>query len=227
MSKLSDFFKNCPVPRTPLTKEESDIMMRLLMNNAIKEPMTYEEFLNTPMVVENGGKEKLPTALMAIWLRNVRLNNHFKMSVDASLFLSTVIDSFGDGTLYYSYVANKAKELGSNITLDFICTSVFPFGIFTKEQLGKMWDLQKNNDSPNGNLLDDGREWSLYLYGDNFDTKVKLRFSDEDERILSVDEVNGLGDIKEPRDIEGRMYFWLGKKYVSMTHDDYSKLENQ
>ena len=56
---------------------------------------------------------------------------------------------------------------------------------------------------------------------------MKLRFSDEDERLLSVDEVKNLGEIREPRDIEGRMYFWLGKKYVSLTKDDYSKLENQ
>lgn len=207
-------------------EDDMKMMMGLLLNKKLSEPLTFEEFLKDEVIVSNGGKEAVPPALMAVWLRNVRLNDHFKMSIDAALFLSMFVTSFGDATLYYSYAASKAKELNSPITLSFLAEHVFPWGVFDQEQLSQMWALQKDGSSPNGNLLDSGEAWREYLYGGDVD-KLKVRFSDEDERLLTLEEVAAMGEVKEPREIDGRMYFWLGRSYVNTTKEDYTKLQNK
>lgn len=227
MTKLETFFKNCPTPSKVFDKEDSETLIRLTSLKEYKEPLTYAEFLQHPMVLSET-KEKIHPAIMALWSRVVLSGDYFKMSIDASIFLSLFIRSFDDSALYFSYVAHCAKKKGIRaITLSFIAGKVFPFGVFGEDQLSAMWDLQKNEGSPMGNLLDDGGEWKNYLFGAGTDDKVVVKFSDEDERPLTLDELAKCGDIREPQNIEGRMFFWLGNAYVSVTMADYQKIEDQ
>jgi len=227
MNKLSRFFSQCPTPSQALDKTDSEDMIRLMMSPDMDEPMTYQEFLAHPRI-SSTPKAEIPTALMAVWLRSLRLNDHFKMSLSAAMFLSLFVRSFGDATLYFSYAAYKAKTLGyRNITLDFLSKNVFPWGVFTEDDLKAMWGKQKDDDSPNQNLLDNGQEWKLYLYGEESSDKVLVRFSEDEEKPLSFEELDAMGEINEPQVVEGRMYFWLGKRYVSVSFEDYEKLENK
>lgn len=225
MNKLKDFFDACPFPAEPLSQEDSDFFIRLRLNKDISEPVTYAEFLAHP---SNSPKDKIPQALMLLWGRSLRLGEHFRMSISANLFLSFFIRKPEDAALYFGYVAHCAKKKETrDITLEFLSVITFPFGVFSQEELDQMWELQKNEGSPDGNLLDDANEWRVYLFGDAADGKVLLRYSDEDERPMSPEEVAAIGEPKEPKAIDGRMFFWLGAAYVSCSLEDFEKISAQ
>lgn len=226
---LKGFLEACPNPSTELSKEDVENMIILLGMKGMSEPLGYTEFLEHEFTKRLKSKEKeVPRAMMALWTRIVRVNDHFKMSIDAALFLSTFIRSFGDSTLYMSYIMLKSHQMGvSNITLNFLAERIFPWGMFNEQQLAMMWELQKESGSPNANLLDDGSAWREYLFGEGAGDKVVVRFAEGDDRPLTIEEFDKCGAVKEPSEIEGRMFFWLGNLYVSTSKDDYQKITDR
>jgi len=44
---------------------------------------------------------------------------------------------------------------------------------------------------------------------------------------LTLEEFDKCGEMKEPNEIEGRMFFWLGKSYVSTSKEDYQKITDR
>jgi len=222
MSKLLQFFKACPIPTTSISEEDSREMNAMLINPAFGEPWSFEEF-KQKLIGEGkmyGSKEEMHQGLWIIWARCHMLNDYFKMTIGASLFLSLFVRSAGDAVMYFSYVAGKAKEHNITvITLPFIVKHVFQFGVFSPEQIALMWSLQEEDGK---NLLDSGEEWKKFLYGDMEDGVV-VRFGDEDDRVISKMEILKQG-IKDAQEIEGRMFFWMGRNYVSTSIEEYSKL---
>lgn len=223
---LKGFFEACPRPSTPLSEEDMEMLAKLLLSKGRDEPLSYAEFMDHPLVKQEKAEGKeLPTALIAVWTRVNRVDGYFKMSLNAALFISSFVRSFGDSTLYMSYVMLNAHEHGiRDITLSYVAEHVFPWGVFDQEQLSMMWDLQKNNSSPAGNLLDENSEWRKHLLGNDAENKVVVKFGDEDERPLTIEEFEKCGRIKEPNEIEGRMFFWLGNSYVSTSKEDFQKI---
>lgn len=220
---LSEFFKSCPSPTRELTKDEAAMLIGLLAHKGMDVPMSYHEFLEHPLVKQekSNGKE-LPTSLMAVWTRIARVDSYFKMGLNASLFIASLIKSFGESTIYMSYVMLCAHRSGvRSITLKFLTEKVFPFGVFSDEQLDEMWDRQKVQGSFTGNLLDDNLAWKKHLLGDDVEGKVVVKYGDEDERPLTMQEFELCGEVKEPNEIDGRVFFWLGKSYVSVSKEDY------
>lgn len=225
MSKLLSFFKSCPTPNTPISDEDSREMNYMLINPDFREPWNFEEFKERLIGPNRMFKDKneMHQGLWVIWVRSHLLNDYFKMTLGASLFMSLFVTSVGDAAMYFSYVTAKAKEHGFRIiTLDFLAKQVFQFGVFTPEQISLMWSLQKEDGK---NLIDSGEEWRMFLYGD-VEGKVAIRFSDDDQRLVSTEEVLKTG-IRDAREIDGRMFFWLGKKYVSTSIEEYSNLEKK
>lgn len=64
----------------------------------------------------------------------------------------------GEAVMYSCYLAYKMKEFGlDSLTIEKICTDIFPMGFFTKETLKEHWDIQKvktENGRGSDNLLD-------------------------------------------------------------------------
>lgn len=222
MSRLSGFFKSCPIPTTTISDEVAKEMNTMLISPEFGNPWTFEEFKQN--LIGKGkmfnDKSEMHQGLWVIWARSAMLDDYFKMTLGASLFLSLFVKTVGDATMYFSYVAGRAKFYGVRvITLDFIVKNVFQFGVFSSEQIEMMWELQEEDGE---NLIDNGDEWRKFLYEEEAD-KIIVRFSEEDHRFMTKDDILRSG-IKDPQEIEGRMFFWLEKNYVSTSLEDYSKL---
>jgi len=206
-----------------MSEEDAEALATLLRNEDLREPLNYDEFLAHPMT--KGLKERVSTTLMALWTRMDFSGGYFRMSIDASIFLSFFVRSIGDSKLYMSYAMLVANKMGvRNITLKFLTEQVFSWGMFDNEQLEMMWDLQQSMGS---DLLDDGDQWKSHLMGDGAEHKVVVRFGEEDERPLTIEEFDKCGELKDPNEIEGRMFFWLGRSYVSTSKEDYQKITDR
>jgi hypothetical protein len=222
MSKLSDFFRSCPIPNTPISEEDARDMHAMMMSSEFMEPWTFDEF-QQKMIGEGKmfkDKDEMHQGLWVIWSRSKMLDDYFKMTLGATLFLSLFVKTVGDAAMYFSYVAGKAKSYGIRvITLDFIVKNVFQFGVFSPEQISLMWILQEEDGK---NLIDKGDEWREFLYGESAG-KIAVRFTEDDYKLMATEDVLKEG-VVDAREIEGRMFFWMGKNYVSTSLEDYSKL---
>lgn len=227
MSKLKKFFRSCPLPSTEMSKDELSTMVAMSLNKGLSEPMTHEDYLSDA-VISAMPPEKIPRAFSALWARNILVNGHFRLSLDAIMFMTMFIRNDRDAAVYFSYVASRANEAGTrDITLGFLSNNPLALGVFTPQEVNNMWEAQMDESCVNGNLLDDPDEWKTYLYGEDAEGKVRVRFSDEDERMMTPEEVDAIGAINEPRAIEGRTYFWAGKQYLSVSTEDFVQLQNK
>lgn len=228
MSNLKKFFRTCPSPSRELGPDELSAMVAMMLNARLAEPMSHQDYLGDSVIagMEQG---KVPSVFTALWTRNDMMNGYFRISLDALMFMALFIRNKKDAAIYFSYVAYKAKEAGTrDITLRLMSEGSFALGTFTPEETNTMWEGQKNTSSPNGNLLDDPDEWRTFLYGDGTEGKVMVRFSEDDERMMSPEEVHAIGAISEPRAIEGRTYFWAGgQRYLSVSMEDFEYLQNK
>jgi len=75
----------------------------------------------------------------------------------AAVFVSLACETPGEAVMYSYYISYKMKqlELGNSIDLKTLCTDIFPRGLFTRETLNEVWDLQKvKRERGSDNLLD-------------------------------------------------------------------------
>lgn len=75
----------------------------------------------------------------------------------AAVFVSLACETPGEAVMYSYYISYKMKQLGlgNSIDLDILCTDIFPRGLFTRETLDEVWDLQKvKRKTGSDNLLD-------------------------------------------------------------------------
>ncbi len=223
MNELETFIKGYPIPAVAFSDYENEAVVALLGNRLFSEALTYEDlFLGKGYFVKNA-----PDAVTAIWEHNRLMENYFKISVDASLFLALIVNNKRDAIIYFSFAAFKAKRMGvRNITLYFLSEHVFPYGVFTEEQRMAIWESQwKMEEFAEDGILSDQEQWRELLRGTDDKLKAIVSFSDDEERELTQLEASSIGAISNPREIEGRMFFWLGKRYVNTSLEDYAKLK--
>ncbi len=76
----------------------------------------------------------------------------------ARLLVAISCKSPGEVVMYSSYLSYKMKKMGlDSLSLEKICTDIFPLGFFTEKTLREHWDIQKVNTNGNpgsDNLLD-------------------------------------------------------------------------
>jgi len=106
--------------------------------------------------------ESIKKEYMILSILEDRLKNLGCKLDKASLILMSISCSTpGEAVMYSCYLSYKMKELGLDLlTIETICTDIFPMGFFTQETLKKHWDLQKVNTKGNtgsDNLLDYNR----------------------------------------------------------------------
>lgn len=132
----------------PLTNEQSEIFIKCYMN---EKAMEEDEDLKTQL-------EKNKAGLASVFYNRVRLCHTYEISNALCLFMSFVIQSFGDSTIYANYLQYQAfKHNVKKVNMDFISTKVFPWGFPDRATLEKVWDDQKverNGQFTSDNLLD-------------------------------------------------------------------------
>ncbi len=76
----------------------------------------------------------------------------------ARLLVAISCKTPGEVVMYSSYLAYKMRKIGlDSLSLEKICTDIFPMGFFTEKTLSEHWDIQKVNTKGNpgsDNLLD-------------------------------------------------------------------------
>jgi hypothetical protein len=70
---------------------------------------------------------------------------------------------------YYIAYQMKKKGIGKKLTLEEICMSIFPNGLFDSESMDEIWDKQKVNRDGSGsdNLLDYRKASESLIYEAN------------------------------------------------------------
>lgn len=132
----------------PLTKEQTEIFFKCYMN---EQAMEDDEDLKTQL-------EKNKAGYASVFYNRVRCCHTYEVSNAVCLFMSFVIQNFGDSTIYANYLQYYAfKHNVKKVDMNFISTKVFPYGFPNKVTLQKVWDDQKverNGQFTSDNLLD-------------------------------------------------------------------------
>jgi hypothetical protein len=82
-------------------------------------------------------------------------------SPDAVLFVTTLCRTPGDAVMWAYTLFQQAKKSGKNsVTLHDLCMGPFGYGFPTDAGKERIWDAQKDKDSPLGNLLDNSKTWA-------------------------------------------------------------------
>lgn len=91
------------------------------------------------------------------WLR-VKYCHTYTISPSLALFMSFIIQNFGDSTIYANYLQYKAHEYNQkHLDMEFLFTKCFLTGFPSRETLKKVWDDQKikpKKSCGSDNLLD-------------------------------------------------------------------------
>ena len=123
---------------------------------------TAELLITLLLISKRGNKLNIPEEEKPFMFKLIekRVNYVFNYELDQEtiIFLTQLCETPGIAVMYMTYLqywskTNSLKE----ISIDDICTKIFPFGIPAKKDLEILWDNQKVNSNINGgtdNLLD-------------------------------------------------------------------------
>lgn len=159
--KLIDIF-NQHSPNTPMSEDETMAYMNMLMskdpifdvdlNEADKEDPNYKHF-----------KPLIDSFVPQVFLGRLKAMTSLKMSLGALIILIHHMESPGNAVMHTFYLHYKLPDY-TLITLDVISRQLFPFGMFSEEQLNEIWNAQKvsGDDRPKGgtdNMIDYPEVW--------------------------------------------------------------------
>ena len=135
------------LPVRPMTKEESEIFLRLIM---------IENDGSMPNLEETG--DELPFSMKLI-KRLLKSRFTFGMTEPLQLMMSQTSRSAGNVVMYLTYLQYQAKKLDKRTLSIEDLANIFPMGFPTDAVLTDIWDSQKvkrSQENPNGsdNLLD-------------------------------------------------------------------------
>jgi len=104
--------------------------------------------------------EKLKNESASLSILKDRIENLNRvMSKEALILCSIFCRTPGECVMYANYIAYKMKCNNiETLSIDHLCSDIFPFGFFTDETLKEFWDVQKvrvpSGKSGSDNLLD-------------------------------------------------------------------------
>ena len=156
-------------PRTEMSKAVTELFITLVV--MASERGHYEE---VPMVfdkhkIDKVEDEDLREAMLEVMShlgsnivgQRVMISG-LKITPLAALFAGSVIKSPGEAVMVANYICYKYQDsnvpVPGMVTLNWVATEVFPFGVFSDEQLSDIWDTQKVPFRPD-NYLDYAKAW--------------------------------------------------------------------
>ena len=157
--KLINIF-NQHSPNTPMDDDETRAFMNILMsqdpifdvdlNEADKDDPNYKHFI-----------ELIGAFVPQVFLKRLEVMTSLKMSLGALIILSMHMPSAGNAVMHVFYLFYKLKE-NTLVTLDVLSKQLFPWGMFSEEQLNSIWDAQKVSSKEFGgtdNMIDYPETW--------------------------------------------------------------------
>ena len=132
----------------PMSEQETMILMHIMLEKGKGNSNSID-----------GLYDKVEKQSASLLILKDRLEGLKKSLDKESLILCSVFcRTPGECVMYANYIAYKMKSNDiDHLTIEDLCSNVFPFGFFTDETLEKFWDIQKVNTEGNhgsDNLLD-------------------------------------------------------------------------
>ena len=119
-------------PDLPLTEEESEMVMGLLLSDHSK----------LKEIVSSDDPEFKTMQGLQIMVKRLEMLSTVKLTVGAALFASFRIINPGQAVLYAYYIHRKCDP-NKIIDIDYIIEELFPLGIISDKQHKELWDAQK------------------------------------------------------------------------------------
>ena len=140
IDRIDKAFKN-NVPGTPMDKEDTMFFMELLVTKTPELDMAIDEIDKSSPFYQHC-KEFVESFPAQVFLKRIENLTTLKISLGALLMLLLYMKSAGDCVIYAYYLQGRLKP-NTLVTLDVYSTKLFPWGVFSKEQLHNIWDAQK------------------------------------------------------------------------------------
>jgi hypothetical protein len=140
IERLTNAFKENQ-PRTPMSEEETMIMLNIMMSKEPEFSTDVNELDNTSEVYKHF-KPLIGGFQMQIFLKRLEHLAGLRISLGAFLLISQHLNSAGDAVMYAYYMSRKLSK-NSLVGFDEVTKALFPWGYFSEEQLKKIWDAQK------------------------------------------------------------------------------------
>lgn len=157
--KLIEIF-NQHSPNTPMSEDETTAYINMLLskdsifsvdlNDADKNNSTYLHF-----------NELIEAFVPQVFLGRLKGMTSLKMSLGALIILSMHMPSPGAAVMLTFYLHYKLPDY-TLITLKVISEKLFPFGMFSEEQMSDIWSAQKVSSKKYGgsdNMIDYLEVW--------------------------------------------------------------------
>ena len=127
-------------PRTPMTEDETKIMMTLMMSKNIQFSTPIDE-LDKESEIYKHFKPLIDSFQGQVFLKRLQTFTSLKMTLGAFVILMQYISSLGACVMYTFYLHTKLPK-NTVVTVETFA-DVFPWGFFSKQQLSDIWSAQK------------------------------------------------------------------------------------
>lgn len=152
--ELIDIF-NQHTPNTEMSEDETTAFFKMNLskdkifdvdlNNADKDNPIYQYF-----------KELINSFISRVFLKRLEVMTTLKMSLGALIMLVYRMQSPGDAVMIAFYLSYKLPK-NTLVTHTVLAEKLFPWGMFSDEQLKSIWDAQKVSSKEYGgtdNMID-------------------------------------------------------------------------
>lgn len=159
-NRISEIFDQYS-PNTPLSNEETELMINVILSDDLNLTKNVEEFDKK----SKDYKRIISIFQAQVFLSRLKAFTTLKISFGCLLLLLEHIKTPGKAVMYAYYMFKKLPE-NTFIDINVYTTQLFPWGMFSNEQLNEIWDKQKINKEEfkdfyiGNNLIDYEEVWT-------------------------------------------------------------------
>ena len=130
-----------PKPNSPLSEEESMLLIGILMSGKDELNIPIDEIDKDSEFYEQI-KPQLNEFEVQVFLKRLEVLTSLKMTMGALAMFAQRFNTVADVVMYAFYLHLKL-EPNSVVDLEVYTTKLFPFGMFSAEQMREIWESQK------------------------------------------------------------------------------------
>lgn len=154
-------------PHTELTEEETKVLLSIILSKEESLNIDINQ-LDKKSEIYVHFKPLIDSFQAQVFLKRLEGLSTVKMSLGALIMLLQYMNSAGSCVMYAYYIHSKLAP-NTLVDMDTFSIKLFPWGMFSREQLNSIWDAQKvkHDDGLEGcncigahdNLLDYEETW--------------------------------------------------------------------
>lgn len=137
MEKTVEF----PKPNNPLSEEESMLLIGMFMSGKDELDIPINE-IDKKSEFYTEIKPFIEAFEIQVFLKRLETLTSLKMTMGALAMLAQRFNTVADVVMYAFYL-HKTLEPNTVVNLNVFSTKLFPFGMFSAEQMREIWDAQK------------------------------------------------------------------------------------